>query len=165
MDRVIRPATPGDADAICGFWNPMIRDTAVTFNPVEKTAAQVAAMITGRQADGHCFVVAEAAGVLMGFATCSQFRGGAGYATCMEHTVIVAPSGQGRGLGRALMTAVEDHARHHGAHQMIAGVTGENPNALAFHAACGYVQIARIREAGFKFDRFMDLILLQKFLT
>ena len=143
----------------------MIRDTAVTFNPVEKSAVEVAAMITGRLADGHGFVVAEAAGVLLGFATYSQFRGGAGYATCMEHTVILAPAGQGRGIGRRLLTAIEDHARQRGAHQMIAGVSGENPEGLAFHAACGYAQIAQITKAGFKFSRFMDLILMRKFLT
>lgn len=165
MAVVIRPAVAMDATAIVGFWNPMIRDTAVTFNPVEKDPAEVAAMITARQADGHGFVVAEDAGTLLGFATYSQFRGGAGYATCMEHTVILAPAAQGRGIGRALMTAIEGHARLRGAHQIIAGVSGENPEGLAFHTACGYVQIARIPEAGFKFGRFMDLILLRKLLT
>ena len=165
MDVVIRSATPGDATAICGFWNPMIRDTAVTFNPVEKSAEEVAAMITARQDDGHGFLVAEVAGTILGFATYSQFRDGAGYATCMEHTVILAPVGQGRGIGRALMAAVEDHARHGGAHQMIAGISGENPEGQAFHAACGYAQIARITEAGFKFGRNMDLVVMRKFLA
>lgn len=122
-------------------------------------------MITARQDDGQGFVVAEVAGTILSFATFSQFRGGAGYATCMEHTVILAPAGQGHGIGRVLMAAVEDHARLGGTHQMIAGISDENPEGQAFHAACGYARIARITEAGFKFGRNMDLDVMRKFLT
>ena len=66
---------------------------------------------------------------------------------------------------RALLQAVEAHARAGGAHQMIAGVSGENPDARAFHAAQGYHEVAILREAGFKFGRFMNLVLMQKFLS
>ena len=101
---------------------------------------------------------------LRGFAPCDQFRGGTGHATCMEHTIILAPDARGRGLGRTLLAAVEAHARAHGAHQIIAGISGENPDAIRFHAALGYSETARIAQAGFKFNRFLDLVLMQKFL-
>lgn len=161
---MIRAATPSDAAGLADLWNPWIRDTAITFNAQEKTPDDIARMIADRQAAGHGFLLAEDAG-LLGFATYSQFRGGIGYATCMEHTIILSPLARGRGVGRALMQAVEDHARHAGAHQMIGGVSGENPEGRAFHAAIGYREIAVVREAGFKFGRFMDLVLMQKFLT
>ena len=51
------------------------------------------------------------------------------------------------------------------AHQMIAGVSGENPEGRSFHARIGYAEIAIIPQAGYKFGRFMDLVLMQKFLT
>lgn len=165
MAGLIRDAVPADADAICAFWNPQIRETAVTFNPVEKTTADLAAMIRDRQTGGFGFVVAEVGGQVAGFATYSQFRGGQGYATCMEHTIILAPAAIGRGIGRALMAAIEARAQARGAHQMIAGVSGENVAGQRFHAACGYAEIARVTEAGFKFGRFMDLILMRKFLA
>jgi phosphinothricin acetyltransferase len=161
---MIRAATPSDAAGLADLWNPWIRDTAITFNAQEKTPDDIARMIADRQAAGHGFLLAEDAG-LLGFATYSQFRGGIGYATCMEHTIILSPLARGRGVGRALMQAVEDHARDAGAHQMIGGVSGENPEGRAFHAAIGYREIAVVREAGFKFGRFMDLVLMQKFLT
>ena len=101
----------------------------------------------------------------VGFATYGQFRPGDGYATCMEHTIILSPTAQGSGLGRALMLAVESHARAHGAHQMIAGISAENPAAIAFHAKIGYRETVRIAQAGFKFDRYIDLVLMQKFLS
>lgn len=160
---MIRRATPDDGAAIAALWNPYIRDTSVTFNAAEKTAGDVARLIADRDALGHATFVAEGPG-LLGFASYAQFRGGVGYATCMEHTVLLAPGARGRGVGRGLVAAVCDHARAAGAHQMIAGVTAENPEGMAFHARLGFAEIARIPEAGFKFGRFIDLVLMQKFL-
>ena len=161
---MIRAATSADAAALADLWNPWIRDTAITFNAQEKSPDDIARMIAERQAAGHAFLLAEDRG-LIGFATYSQFRGGIGYATCMEHTIILSPLARGQGAGRALMQAIEAQARQAGAHQMIGGVSGENPEGRAFHRAIGYREIAVIREAGFKFGRFMDLVLMQKFLT
>lgn len=161
---MIRAATPADADALAVLWSPWIRDTAITFNATPKTPAEIAQMIRDRQAAGHGFFVAEDAG-LLGFATYSQFRGGIGYARSMEHTVILSPDARRKGAGHALMQAVESHAAAAGAHLMMAGISGENAVARAFHAKIGYVEVAIIREAGFKFGRFMDLVLMQKFLS
>lgn len=160
---LIRLATSADAEAIAQLWNPYIRDTAVTFNPVEKSPDDVARMITERSGLGHATFVAEDAG-LMGFASYAQFRGGVGYATCMEHTVLLLPQARGRGVGRDLMTALCHHAARAGAHQMIAGISAENPDGIRFHARLGFAEVARLRDAGFKFGRFMDLVLMQKFL-
>jgi phosphinothricin acetyltransferase len=160
---LIRPATREDAVAIAAVWNPYIRDTAVTFNPVEKSPADVAEMIAERDRMGHATFVAVD-GRLIGFATYAQFRGGAGYATCMEHSILLAPGTHGRGAGRGLMAAICSHARTAGAHQMIAGVSAENPDGVAFHAALGFAEIARVPQAGRKFGRFIDLVLMQKFL-
>jgi L-amino acid N-acyltransferase len=160
----LRRATTGDAAAIAALWNPWIRDSAITFNALEKTPQDVAVLIADRDRLGHATFVA-ADGALLGFATYAQFRGGVGYATCMEHTIVLAPAARGRGAGRALMTAVEDHARAAGAHQMIAGVSGENADGIAFHARLGYTKIATVAQAGHKFGRFIDLVLMQKFLS
>ncbi len=160
---LIRRATAADAADIAALWNPYIRDTAVTFNPVEKTAQDVAQMIADRDRLGHATFVAVDDG-LLGFATYAQFRGGAGYATCMEHSILLAPQARGRGAGRGLMSAFCDHAAAAGAHQMIAGVSAENPDGLAFHARMGFATLALVPEAGFKFGRFIDLVLMQKFL-
>jgi len=155
---MIRPATLADAAALAALWNPWIRDTAITFAATPKTAADLASLITTRPA----FFTTDD---LQGFVTYGQFRAGDGYATCMEHTIILAPQAHSRGLGRALMQAVEHHAKTNGAHQMIAGISAENPAAIAFHTKLGYRETARIPQAGRKFNRFIDLVLMQKFLT
>lgn len=155
---MIRLATPADAPALAALWNPWIRDTAITFTTALRTPEDLVRMIATRPA----FFTTDD---LSGFATYDQFRGGPGYATCMEHTIILSPSAHGRGTGRALMQAVESHATAHGAHQMIGGISAENLAGLRFHAALGYAEIARVTEAGFKFGRFIDLVLMRKFLS
>ena len=155
---MIRPATPADAPALAALWNPWITDTVVTFSATPKTATNLQDLILNRPV----FLTTDS---LQGFATYTQFRGGDGYVTCMEHSLILAPTARGQGLGRALLLAIEQHAAAHGAHQMIAGITAENPAAVAFHACMGYAHTARIRDAGYKFGRFIDLLLMQKFLS
>jgi L-amino acid N-acyltransferase YncA len=161
---MIRPAKATDAPALAALLNHWIERTAVTFNPVPKTPKDILDMIASKAASGHAFLVAEAEGTLLGQASYGQFRGGVGYKTCMEHSISLLPGIHGKGLGRALMAAIEDHAREQGAHQMIAGVSGENAEGRGFHHRMGYRHIATIPQAGFKFGRYMDLVLMQKFL-
>lgn len=161
---MIRPARPADAPALAALLNHWIEHTAVTFNPVPKTEEDILLMLAAKSAAGHAFLVADEAGQVVGQASYGQFRAGEGYRTCMEHSISLLPGTPRKGLGRALLTAIEDHARAGGAHQMIAGVSGENPDGQAFHARLGYRHLATIPEAGFKFGRYMDLVLMQKFL-
>jgi phosphinothricin acetyltransferase len=158
----IRAATADDALAICTIWNPIIRDTAITFNPVERSPAEIAEMIATRQAGPGAFFVAEDAGKVLGFASYAQFRGGLGYARCMEHTINLSPSARGAGLGVALMAVIEDHARGAGHHIMVAAVTGSNEGSVRFHARHGYVHVGTMPQVGWKFGIYHDLVLMQK---
>ncbi|MDQ2092881.1 GNAT family N-acetyltransferase [Rhodalgimonas zhirmunskyi] len=158
---MIRQALTADAPDIVALWNYFIRNTSVTFNSSEKTREDVEMLIQER---GPGFLVADDNGTLAGFATVFQFRGGVGYAHTGEHTVILSPELQGRGHGRALMEALFDVARGQGLHSLFAGVSAENPDGRAFHAALGFSEVARLPEVGRKFGRWMDLILMQRFL-
>jgi L-amino acid N-acyltransferase YncA len=155
---IVRTATPADAASIAAIWNPQILETVVTFNSVPKSDQDVAAMIAQRP----CFLVLEIDQKLAGFASYDQFRGGIGYAHTMEHTIILAPEASGRGAGRALMRALMDHARAADVHTLWAGVSAENSAGVAFHSALGFETVAVLPEVGRKFDRWMDLVLMQK---
>ncbi len=161
---MIRDATAADAAAVAALWNHYIRDTLVTFNWAEKSPDEVAGLMAARQAAGQAFLVAEDAGGLAGFVTYAQFRGGVGYAHTMEHTILLAPAARGRGVGRALMAAAEAHARAAGVHSLFGGVSGANPEGRAFHRAVGFEEVAVLREVGRKWDRWLDLHLMQKIL-
>ncbi len=157
----IRPAIPADATAIAGIWNSVIRDTTITFTTTYKTEDGLVQDIKTREG---AFFVAENEGQLVGFATYFPFRGGIGYARTKEHSIMLDPAARGLGAGRALMRAIEEHARGAGVHSLWAGVSGENPEAVTFHAKLGFTEIATLPEVGFKFDRWIDLVLMQKIL-
>lgn len=161
----LRDATPDDAVAIAGIWNPIIRDTVITFNPVERSPAEIATMIVARQAAGQAFLVATAGARVLGFASYAQFRAGAGYARCVEHSINLSPDARGMGAGRVLLAALERHASAAGHHVMVAAVTGTNAGSIAFHAASGYVQVGCMPQVGWKFGVYHDLVLMQKFLA
>lgn len=99
---MIRPATKADAPAIAAIGNDAIRNTTITFNPVEKPNEEVGAMITDAT---PCLVYEDARGV-MGFARYFPFRSGEGYRFSVEHTIMLHPDLRGKGAGRALLGAI-----------------------------------------------------------
>lgn len=162
---VIRPARAADAASIAAIWNPIIRDTTITFTTVEKTPDDIARMIAERDGAGQAFLVAEIDGVVAGFAAYGPFRSGPGYVRTAEHTVLLGPAARGRNVGRRLMAALEEHARAAGIVVMIGGVSGENLAGIAFHQALGYADDAVLTGVGWKFGRALDLHLMAKSLA
>lgn len=160
---LIRPAEQADVPAIAGLWNLFVRETSVTFTTEEKTPEGLCALIARRQDQGRAFFVLRD-GDEIGFATYDQFRSGPGYAWAMEHTILISAGLRRRGAGRALLRAIEDHARTRGAHTLFAAVSGENPDGIAFHSRAGFAVSASYPEAGRKFGRWIDLVLMMKFL-
>ena len=160
----IRPASLRDVEAIAELWNYYIRETAVTFNSIEKTSETVREAILECRKDKRAFLAAEKRRRLVGFCTYFQFRRGIGYEKTMEHTVLAHPEIQGRGIGRGLMHRLIYHAQAEGVKSLWAGVSGDNPGGVAFHESVGFSKIARLPQVGHKFDRWIDLILLQKVL-
>lgn len=154
----IRLAISADAPGIGDIWNAAIRDTTITFNPVEKTDAEIMATIQSE----NPFFVWDAAGRILGFSTYFPFRPGVGYQHTVEHSILLHPKAQGRGIGRKLLSHVADHARAADKHSLIAVVCKENDAGLAFHGAMGFVRRATLPEVGFKFGRWLDVVLMQK---
>lgn len=158
---IVRPALARDSVAIAEITNGIIRDTLVTFTTAERSPAGIAQDISGR---GPAFQVAEVQGRVVGFATYGEFRSGPGYAHSREHSIQLAPQARGQGAGRALMTALEKAARFDDVHVLIAGISAENPGAIAFHTALGFTQVGLMPEVGCKWGRWLDLVLMQKIL-
>lgn len=158
---IIRAARTDDAEPIVAILNDIIDRTTITFTTTRKTAEDIAAEISQR---GPAYQVAEMETAVVGLATYFPFRAGPGYVRTREHSIVLAPQAQGRGAGRALMSALADVARAEGVHSLMAGVSGENAAGIAFHAAVGFVEVGRLPEVGYKFDRWLDLVLMQKIL-
>ncbi|PKQ11155.1 MAG: GNAT family N-acetyltransferase [Alphaproteobacteria bacterium HGW-Alphaproteobacteria-1] len=156
---ILRAATPADIPAILAIWNPLIRDTSITFTTVEKTPETLGADIAAR---GPAFLVAETGGALVGFASYGPFRSGPGYVHTAEHTVILDAQTRGQGVGRTLMARLAEVARTQGIHVLIGAVSGTNGSAIAFHEAIGFDRVGLLPQVGRKFGNWLDLVLLQK---
>lgn len=155
----IRPAQPQDIDQICDIWNPIIRDSLITFTTLEKTPTDIATLISAAP-----FLVATDGDTVLGFTTYGPFRGGPGYVQTKELSINLAPAAQGKGIGAHLLRALEKQAKTNGITALIAGVSGANPKAICFHERMGYANIATLPKVGQKFDQRLDLVLLQKLL-
>ena len=159
---LIRQAIPKDAEAICDIWNAVIEDTLITFTTDKKTPDAMARAINRR---GSAFLVAEVTeGHLQGFASFGAFRNGPGYSFTHEHTVMVSLSARGQGTGRLLMDRPEQVARAEKVMSLIAGISGKNPDGIAFHRRLGFDVVGQLPSAGFKSGQWIDLILMQKFI-
>lgn len=157
----VRPLAPHDLPAVAALWNDAILGGTITFTTEEKTLPGLNAWL----AAGPPRIAAEGPdGALLGFVAAGPFRGGPGYARIWEHSIFVTDAAKGRGLGAALMTAMEDAARAQGIGSLIGGISGENAAAQAFHARIGFAEVGRIPRAGWKFGRWLDLVLMQRLL-
>ncbi|WP_434288088.1 GNAT family N-acetyltransferase [Celeribacter sp. SCSIO 80788] len=161
----LRVALAEDASALKAIMAPVIAESTASFSSEERDEAEWAAMVEDRLARGRAFYVAEIKGEVVGYATYDNFRPkNNGYRFTMEHSVYLNDAAQGLGLGRTLMLMVEQHAREAGHHSMIAAIDADNTGSIAFHKTLGYAEAGRIPQAGFKFDRWLDVLFLQKFL-
>lgn len=156
---MIRAADPDDAPAIAALWNAVIAQPHITFTTDTKSDAAVAQMITDR---AGAFRVARIDGTVAGFATFGSFRSGPGYRHTAEHSIMLGPQARGQGVGRALMAALESDAAARDIRLLVAGISGGNPDAVAFHNRLGFAHSGRIPQAGYKFGQWFDLILMHK---
>jgi phosphinothricin acetyltransferase len=161
----LRTATPADAHAIKAIMQPVVEGSTATFSSVERSVDEWATLIEGRLKEGRAFYVAEVDGIVAGYATYEQFRNfNNGYRYTMEHSVYLSDAAQGRGYGRILLITIEEHAREAGHKSMIGVIDADNTASIAFHEALGYKEVGRIPQSGFKFDRWLDALFMQKML-
>ncbi len=111
---------------------------------------------------GYPVLVAEDETGIAGFSTFGDFRSWPGYRFTIEHSVHVRVDARGKGLGERLVRALFPRAAALGKHVMVAGVDAANTGSIRFHERLGFEQVGRLREVGWKFDRWLDLVFLQK---
>ncbi len=150
---MIRPATPQDAPALSAIWNPVIRHSTAIFSSEERSEEEIARLASEN------FWVWDEDGI-QGFVRFFPFRAGNGYIHTVEHTIMLAPTAQGRGIGRRLVEHAAAEAKAQGKHTLWAAVTGENTAGVAFHRACGFTEHGRLPEVGYKFGRWHDVVLM-----
>jgi L-amino acid N-acyltransferase len=164
MQVTIRDAGDVDLPAILDIVNDAVLNTTAIWTNHAFDLENRRAWLHERQTRSFPVLVAEFAGEVAGFASFGEFRKGDGYEHTVEHSIYVHRHHHGKGVGRQMMPPLFDRARHLGKHVMIGGVEAGNAASLHFHQALGFSETGRLLQVGQKFDRWLDLVFMQKIL-
>ena len=158
---IVRPASGVDAGGILEIYNRAVTETTDTFDLVPRTLDQQLAWIADHAGVHPAVVAVEADGTVLGFASLSPYRPRPAYATTVEDSVYVAESARGRGIGRALLADLVRVGREHGFHSVVGRIVGHNEVSISLHRACGFTEVGVEREVGRKFNRWLDVVVMQ----
>jgi phosphinothricin acetyltransferase len=162
---IVRDATRNDLPEVTAIYNALLETTTHEWTEILHTISEREEWLAAQTASGCPALVAIENDEVVGWATYGDFRDSArwpGYRYTVEHSIHVREDCWGRGVGRALIEALMDHARRHGKHVMVAGIDGENVGSIRFHERLGFLEVARMPEIGEKFGRRLDLVLMQR---
>lgn len=165
MGTTVRDATEADLPAVLDLVNALLDTTTIEWRDEPYSLASRRAWLAAHRAAGDPVLVAVDGGAVVGMAAYADFRDTErwpGYRFTVEHTVHVARSHWGRGVGRRLVEALVARAAASGKRVMVAAVDGENAESVRFHERLGFVQAGRLPGVGEKFGRRLDLVLLQR---
>ncbi|MEO6408691.1 MAG: N-acetyltransferase family protein [Burkholderiaceae bacterium] len=159
----IRPSTDADDAAVCDIYAWNVRNGTGTFELAAPSAAEMARRRDDVRGKGLPWLVAERGGMLLGYAYANHFRPRPAYRYCLEDSIYLAPQAQGQGVGRVLLAELCARCEAAGARQMLA-VIGDSNNlsSIGVHRALGFESTGILRSAGWKFDRWLDVVLMQK---
>ena len=154
----VRSATLDDLPALTDIYNHYIVETPVTFDlaPLEPEDRREW-FDAHRGSLRYQLLVADAGGVIAGYATTSRWRPKAAYERTVESTVYCRHGYAGRGVGRSLYTALFDALAGTDVHRIVAGVTLPNPASIALHERFDFTSVGVFREVGYKFGRYWDV--------
>jgi L-amino acid N-acyltransferase YncA len=158
---LIRQAVDADLDAILAIHNDAIANSTAIWTDDLVPRREREAWLATHTVAGDPVLVAIENDEVAGYATYAQWRAKWGYRHTVEDSVYLAPGHQGKGFGRALLTALIEQARAAGHHVMLADIESGNSASIRLHENLGFVEAGHLREIGTKFDRWLDLTILQ----
>ncbi|MBK8038065.1 MAG: N-acetyltransferase [Verrucomicrobiaceae bacterium] len=158
----ILDCTHDHLEAIQAIFNEAIVNSTALYDYEPRSAEVMEAWWNAKQEKNLPVIGAvDESGTLMGFGSYGPFRPHAAYQHTVEHSIYVDARFRGRGLGKELLSRLIQRATQQGYHMMIGVIDAENAGSIALHAKAGFEPCGHIREAGFKFGRWLDLALYQ----
>lgn len=154
---MIRDASAADSKALSEIYNHYIRNTVITFEESEIDVTDIARRIKKVQAAGGWWLVAEAAGRVVGYAYCSTWNERSAYRNTVEVSVYLAPASLGRRYGTALYEEIFRRLKNTSIHIVVGGIALPNPQSVALHEKFGMAKVAHFKEVGYKFNQWIDV--------
>ena len=162
-DLTIRDAAVSDMEAAASLYAHHVRHGLATFEEDPPPAAEMTKRLAAVRDGGFPWLVAEAGGMVLGYAYAGPYRARSAYRFTVEDSIYLSADAAGRGIGSALLEALLARCTAAGARQMIA-VIGDSGNAasIALHRRFGFAHAGLLKSAGFKFGRWVDVVLMQR---
>lgn len=159
----VRPSSEADLSAIQAIYARQVLIGTGTFELEPPDLGEMARRRAGVLALGLPYLVAAQEGEVLGFAYAGPFRPRPAYRFTVEDSVYVDPPAQGRGVGKALLEGVIAHCQAMGLRRMVAAIgDGGNQGSIALHRACGFAEGAVLPAMGWKFGRWLDVVMMHR---
>lgn len=163
LPLLIRPSTEADLPALARIYGHAVLHGTGTFELDAPDEAEMARRRDAVLANGLPWLVAERGGQVLGYAYANPFRPRRAYRFCVEDSIYLDEAARGHGVGRLLLAELLAQCTALGARQMLA-VIGDSANAgsIGVHRACGFEDGGVLKAAGWKFGRWLDVVIMQK---
>jgi len=159
----IRDATEADIPAIQAIYAHHVLNGTGTFDEVPPSVGDMLEKFRKVVEHGWNWLVATDATGVLGYAYYTQFRDRTAYRYCVEDSIYIREDVRGQGVGKALVSALIDHATARGMRQMIAVIgDSENVGSIGVHASLGFHRVGTLRTVGVKFGRWLDVVSMQR---
>jgi len=158
----ICPSADSDIDAITRIYAHHVLHGTGTFETTPPSAKDMADRRADVLSKGLPYIVARDETGVCGFAYCNWFKPRPAYRFSAEDSIYLAPHAAGKGLGRLLLAELMAQAERAGVRKLIA-VIGDSANAgsVGVHRSCGFTQVGVLTSCGWKFDRWLDVVLME----
>lgn len=159
----IRKATVNDLPAITEIYNDAVMNTTATFDTQTRSIEDRTAWFNNRD-DNFPIFVAEKNDAIVGYVSLNKWSDKKGYDRTAEISLYILPGFQGEGIGKRLIEFIVAEAQETHLHSILARITEGNEVSIHLHKAVGFEVCGQLKEAGFKFDRYLDVTFMQKML-
>ncbi|MEP6844835.1 MAG: N-acetyltransferase family protein [Panacibacter sp.] len=157
----IRNATENDLPQILEIYNDAILNTTAVYDYKPHTLEMRKQWFSAKQQQGFPVFVAEEKDEVLGFSSIGPFRAWAAYKYSVENSIYVKDGQRGKGIGKLLMQPLIDASKELKLHTIIAGIDADNKLSIEFHKQFGFTEVGYFKEVGWKFERWLDLVLMQ----
>jgi len=160
---LIRPSLPEDIPSITTIYAHHVLHGTGTFEVTPPTPEDMRARREDVLSKGLPYLVAVDGDNVLGFAYCNWFKPRPAYRFSAEDSIYLAPEANGQGLGRLLLTELMAQAEKAGVRKLIA-VIGDSANAasIGVHRSAGFAHVGTLKSCGWKFDRWLDVVMMDK---
>jgi L-amino acid N-acyltransferase YncA len=160
---ILRDATAEDVPGILAIYNEVIATSTAVYIDDPVSLADRQAWFAARQAEAYPVLVATEGDAVLGYASFGTFRGPwPGFRYSVEHSVHIRNDQRGKGVGGLLIEPLIARAEAMGKHIMIGAIDADNAGSIRFHERFGFEISGHMKEVGFKFGRWLDLVWMQR---